>query len=761
MDRTRTALIATALVTSAFLGWPVFGQRAGLAADLPEVSHVVVPQRHGFALDRARRPVVITEVRASVRIVDQAATTTLDIALKNESDQRAEAILLLPAPPDAVVSAFMFDGATSEPTAQVLPRHEARRIYDSIVAQVRDPALLEFAGYNLIRSSVFPVEPNGAQRIRLTYETILEADGDRLDYMLPRSESLETRVPWTIDAEIDATHAVSMVYSPTHELEVERHDAQRLRAAIANESRFDPGPFRLSILLERDEVSASLFAYPDPRVGGGYFLMIAGLPADLDSGAAGVRREVTLVLDRSGSMAGGKLDQVREAALQVIEGLADGERINIIDYSTSVAMFDRRPVAKSAESVRAARDYLDRLRPTGGTNIHDALLEALRQPATDEMLPIVLFLTDGLPTVGVTRETSIRELVEQGNPHARRIFTFGVGADVNAPLLDRVAEISRGASAYVTPAESVETAVTKVFRKLYGPTLANLELTVHDDRGVESTQLVTELMPVVLPDLFDGDQLLLVGQYRTDEPMEFRLSGDFLGETRRFRFRFDLDAATTRHSFVPRLWASRRIAYLVDAIRQAGAVHGADPTLASFDPWNDPAFRELTDEIVRLSTEFGVLSEYTSFLAREGTDLSNWEGLVFSCGNELHEKAIQTRSGLAAVNQSWNVMGSKSQAQLNYRNTWINDQMEVVETAAVQQMCDRAFFKRGDRWIDGELVENQSSVEPDEVVDFGSVRHLELVHDLARQDRQGLLAMPGEILLELDGRVVLVRNNIP
>ena len=298
------------------------------------------------------------------------------------------------------MSGFAFQGSASEPTAQVLPRGDARRIYDDIVRQVRDPALLEFAGYNLIRSSVFPVEAGGTQQVRLTYENVLQSDGDRIDYLLPRSESLLAHVPWQISVEIESKSPISMIYSPSHDVIEDLREPRRIKLHVDPASASGPGAFRLSYLREGNGVTASMFAYPDPKVGGGYFLLMAGLPARIDEAQAQQQREVTLVLDRSGSMAGGKLDQVRSAAMQIIEGLGDGEMFNIIDYSHAIAAFAEHPVTRTAKNVTAARAYLQSVRPNGGTNIHDALVEALRQDPTRDMLPIVLFLTDGLPTVG-------------------------------------------------------------------------------------------------------------------------------------------------------------------------------------------------------------------------------------------------------------------------------------------------------------------------------------------------------------------------
>ena len=747
----------------------VTGVLAGSAAaqdalprHLGRASHVVIPQARAFALDARDWGVEIESVQARVSILDGTATTTLDIALGNPSARRVEAVLLLPVPAGAVVSAFAFDGSASEPTAQVMPADEARRLYDAIVAKVRDPALLEFAGYNLIRSSVFPVPPHGKQRVRLTYEHLPPRIGDRVDYILPRSESLEQQCPWNIVVDLRSRGPISTVYSPSHEIVAQRVSPNRFMVRLAESAGLEPGPFRLSYLLQRGGVTASIFAYPDPRVGqragagdGGYFLLMAGLPASIDDAAIRIKREVTIVIDRSGSMAGAKMDQARAAALQVLEGLDDGEAFNIIDYSSSVSSFASRPVIKDSQAITAARRYLASIRPAGGTNIHDALLEALNQPPAASMLPIVLFITDGLATIGRTREVDIRDMVEQANVHKRRVFTFGVGHDVNVPLLDRIADRTRATATYVLPREDVELKVARIFSKLYGPVFASPTLETVDTGGTVSTRLVRELIPDPLPDLFEGDQLILLGQYTGRDPITFRLSGNFLGRQRTFKFTFGLDAATTRNAFVPRLWASRRIAYLVDQIRQAGAdAQGSGgPGLA------DGRYRELVDEIVRLSTEYGILTEYTAFLAREGTNLADFHGLVTGCRNELESKAVQTRSGRGALNQGLNFNRQKGQAVLNYRNRFVDERLNRVEITTVAQRCDLAFFRRGRRWIDSRLISVHERIQPHEVHVIGSPGHMELLRRLVGEGRQGALSLSGEILLEVEGRVVLVKES--
>ncbi len=735
--------------------------RAGLAVlalaftataqtDWGRASHVVVPQSRAFSLDAQNGQIQLTSVQAQVRLLDRTARTTLDIAVHNPGGRPAEAILLLPVPERAVVSGFLFEGAASEPTARLLPADEARRTYDSIVAKVRDPALLEFAGYALIRSSVFPVAPGGNQRVRIIYEHLLGGEGARVDYRLPRSESLRARVPWEIDVDLTSTAPIASLYSPSHPLETVELSAKRRRVRLPRSAQTDPGAFLLS-WVAGEGVGASMFAYPDPSQGGGYFLLMAGLPQPTGQEVRAIRREITLVIDRSGSMAGGKLEQSLAAALQVVEGLEDGETFNILDYSNEVAAFSPRPVLRNERSIASARVYLKALRPGGGTNIHDAMLEALRQPPSEGRLPLVFFLTDGLPTIGQTSEVVIRELAEKSNPFHRRIFTFGVGDDVNAPLLDHIADGSKAKSTYVLPSEDVEVKVAQLYRQLYGPVFADIQLETLDEQGELTTRVVRDPMPTTLPDLFEGDQIVLLGRYLGEGPIRFRLAGNFRGEARRFRFDFDLESATTRNAFVPRLWAGRRIAEMVNEVRQAGA-NGLAVTA-------NPKTKELTDEIVRLSTRFGILSEYTAFLATEGTDLGSWDTLVTACELNLNDRAINTRSGRGAVVQSFNNVQQREQSWLNYSNRYLADNLESVQHTGIQQVCDRAFLRRGNQWIDSRLVADQASLEPAEVIDFGSPEHRQLIEVMAAQGRQAVLSLQGEVLIQHEGRNILLRNH--
>jgi Ca-activated chloride channel family protein len=749
----RLPTLAALLVLAAGSTFP-----AGAQLPAPEPDNLVIPQVRPLPWRERAGLVRLSAVEADVSIMDQVATTELLLTLENPTDRPLETQILLPVPVSSAVRSFQLESAGSALEARILPRDEARRIYEDIVRRTRDPGLVEFMDQHLLRTSVFPVPPRGVQKARIVYEQVLAADLNRVEYVLPRSDAIAASgVTWTCSIRVRAAVPIATLYSPSHELAIERLGPGELRARVTPASSAAPGPLRLAYLTDSGrEVTASIISCPDHEAGGGYFMLLA---AGLDAGIEipSLRRELTIVLDRSGSMQGPKIEQARKAALQVITGLREGELFNIVDYSDTVATLAPRPFVRNAHTLGQAEQYLAGIRAVGGTNIHDALLEALRPAPAENTLPIILFLTDGLPTVGLTREAPLRDAIARANTHNRRIFTFGVGFDVNAALLSAIAHKSRGAATFVLPDEDIEVKVGQVFRRLSGPVLSLPRLSALDSRGESAHGAIADILPVELPDVFQGDQVIAVGRYcgSPTGPVRLRLEGDGPSGRRFIDAMLDPAAASAANAYVARLWARRRVGALVDQIRALSA----DGPLTS----SDPRMKELVDEITRLSTRFGILTEYTAFLAVEAGEIRAEHEVLRDLALAL-EPVAAARSGNAGVNMQMRLEAQYRNPQAMNAAYYIAADNSIQKAEGVRQAGAKSLYRRRQRWMDSELVyaiqagTRQADEQPDEVIEFASPEYFRLADRLAAQGRQAALAQTGPVELLVDGRRILIQG---
>ena len=720
--------------------------------------NIVVPQSRVLTPREITPGVEVRSVEADIEIDGQIATTTVRITLANTTRRVQRAQLVMPVAHGAVIRFFQLEGLGDDSGARMLPREEARRIYEGIVRSMMDPALLEYLGTGAVQSDVFPVPVGGTQTIVLVYEQLLGLAGSRVDYALLRAESmLGGDASWTINAVVKNLPEGGAIHSPTHAIRIETIGGKRFVSVARPESS---GHFRLVVIHpDAEGFAGTMLHYPDPDdAGSGYFMYIASVPHE--PGGEKILREVTVVLDRSGSMRGEKIEQAKSSALQIIEALEDGEKFNIIDYSTDVERFSEAPVVKSAQSVEAARGYIESIRAIGGTNISGALTGALGQAPSRGMLPIVLFLTDGLPTVGTVRESALIALAQEANIHKRRIFSIGVGFDVNAPLLTTISGDSRATTEFVGPSEDVEVKVGRMFARLAGPVLAEPRLAIDAGRGT-----VRDIAPSRLGDVFEGEQLVIAGRYTGDpRSIGITLAGAAQAGERTFEMSFPVNGATRSGRHVARLWATRQIAALIDAIRRSGA-----------DGSSGGEHRELVDEIVRLSIEFGVLTEYTAFLA---DDVGVVGGRPVATSAEIRREiernldaARGARSGEIGVAQSMlnsereRAVAPSAPADGAMALYALGGELRADEVASlgaklrsnVQQAgSDTLYFKMG-RWVTADVVETPT-VDPDETVEFASERYFELAGELAADGRQALLAQKGDVLLVHRAQKVLVRN---
>ena len=538
----------------------------------------------------------------------------------------------------------------------------------------------------------------------------------------------------SIHVDLRADAALGPIYSPTHDVAVTRRDPTRADVSFeAREARPDTD-FLLYWSFTQNEVGASLLTWWPQDEDRGWFLFLAA-PAPADgAGRAAQPKQITFVVDTSGSMQGEKMEQVRSALRQVIGALGDEDRFNVIAYDTGVRPLWPQTQRITPEARREALAFVAGLVAVGGTNIEGALEAALQGPVLAGMPSAIVFLTDGRPTVGVTDPEAIAAKAAAANKErGTRLFVLGVGVDVNAVLLDRLALSNHGAPAYVLPREDVEAKVGALYEKLRYPVLTDLHL---DLGGL----VATEMQPAAVPDLFRGSQAVIAGRYAKGGRREVVLAGKDGAVEREYHYL--LDAAERGRGlsddFPARVWATRRIAFLVDQIRLRGA--------------REP---ELVDEIVRLSTRFGILTEYTAFLADEGADHGRVAENRARAGRELDEQAKAAEGG-AGVAQSANQGGRRTADRAPAPQTMLlpskdDRDVEQVAVGGVRQVANRTFYRRALGWVDVRVTQPEAA----ETVERWSERFYALLATTTAEEN-ARLSQDGDLLLEVQGRVLRI-----
>ena len=582
---------------------PIFQLQAGgliICHDIRILPHPVPPRPPVIWPPRpipprphpAFAPLELRTQKVDVKIENQVARTTVEQVFYNPNPRRREGTFLFPVPKGASIKDFRMDVNGKLTKAELLPADKARKIYTDIVRNMKDPALLEYAERDLFKVRIFPFEPHGKKTIRLTYNQVLKNDAGLVGYTFPLNTAKYSSKPienLSINVELDSKVPVKAIYSPTHEVEVKRKGAKNAVISYEGKGQRPTTNFSLFYSPKQKDINVNIIAHREGDEG--YFLMLAAPGVDAAEGKP-TEKDIAFVIDTSGSMAGNKLEQAKKAFQFCVANLNDGDRFEVLRFSTETeALFGGLQKASSKNREQAV-DFISGLKPIGGTAINAALANALElRPKKGDRPFVVIFLTDGRPTIGVTGEGQIVENVGKAAGKTR-VFCFGIGTDVNAHLLDKITEETRASSTYVTPQEDIEVKVSSFYTKIKEPVLADPKLKFPGDIRV------SKLYPNPLPDLFRGEELVLVGRYKGKGAGDVLLEGTLAGKKTQLEFPVTFPAKAD-HDFIPRLWATRRVGYLLDEIRLRGEN------------------KELKDEVTTLARKYGIVTPYTAYLIIE------------------------------------------------------------------------------------------------------------------------------------------------
>ncbi|MGQ0715268.1 MAG: VIT domain-containing protein [Gemmatimonadaceae bacterium] len=536
------------------------------------------------------------ERRASsvdVELRDGVLHYVVEETFVNRGGGVGEADYLFPLPKNAAFEGLKLEINGELVAGETMSADEARRIYEDIVRQSRDPALVEWMGHGLLRTRIFPIGAGETRRIVVRFHAVAEREGDalRVDYfrgnrpggvadVVRERDDTEGRLRFRLTY---PRTQFGRPYSPTHDVDVSDEGGVG-RVELSGGAR----EMTLLLPLRRGSRAAIGALSHAPAREDGFALITLSPPA---LPPRETPRDVTLVLDVSGSMSGKKIQQAREAGRQLLATLEPRDRFRLIDFASDVRTFRDNFVFATRDNIDAAERYLDGLRAEGSTNISGALEEALSRPAQNGRLPLILFVTDGAPTVGERDPERIAERVssERGR---RRIFTFGVGADLNVMLLERLALEGRGTAHFVRPDESVERAVSVVAARLTSPVATDLRVRVEGAR-------LSRMHPAGPYDLFAGQDLVVLARYDGSGTVAITFEGESANGPVSWTTETELPDRDQENAFVARLWATQRVGYLSAERRR-----------------NGPS-TEIDDEIRALGERYGIPTELTSYLVLE------------------------------------------------------------------------------------------------------------------------------------------------
>jgi Ca-activated chloride channel family protein len=560
-----------------------------MLAMLVVLAGVVVPSEQG------QKPLLVRRQEIQIRIKDQVARATLDEVFENTTDRALEGNYLLPLPDGAAVSGFATWVDGNRVDSRIEEKKQAEKTYGAAKGEHKQPALLQQTEEHLFRASVDGIPAGGTKRIEASWAQILPYEGGLVTLRVPLVPKNVIPEPigelrMRVEAE-DQKRIAEVKLVSAHAAKIERSVSGGFILTLNEKDARPDAELVVTWRMESSRLGLSFVPFKPQGEESGYFLLLAS-PQELTSAQDIVHKDVVFVFDTSGSMGQArKIDQAREALKRCLSNLNAEDRFAVVAFSDSLNPFSNHLQDASPANVQRALGFAEELRSGGGTDIHSALQYALGLQGDGGRPRVIVFMTDGIPETGIRDPREIAHRFRERNQGATRLFAFGVGSDVNRTFLEQLGSENRGGSGFVMDGQDIDSVVGGFYAKIARPVLSDLSL----DFGDAVT--VAMQYPDVLPDLYKGSQLVLVGRYRGAGKVEAALLGSLNGKKIRLPFAAKFPARQEENTFVARLWAQKRIDFLLAQNRLQGERS------------------ESKDEVIALSTRYQIVTPYTSLVA--------------------------------------------------------------------------------------------------------------------------------------------------
>ncbi|MBN2754641.1 MAG: VWA domain-containing protein [Candidatus Goldbacteria bacterium] len=642
-------------------------------------------------------PIETRKHDVNISIKNQVADITVNALFYNPNSTVLEGDYWFPLYEDAAVTSFTMIVNGKEMKAELLEADKARAIYEEIVRRMKDPALLEYAGTRMLRQRVYPIPARGEVALTLKYSQQLKTVNGKVKLVYPLS-SAKSDTGYVgevnIRVNVEDSNGIKNVYSSGHSINTEIRENNFVRASF-NARNYNPDkPFTFYYSPVMGEVAASVITHVNHNEDGYFTLLLS--PSIEDSKEKYMPKDFVFVLDKSGSMQGDKIEKAKDALQFCVNTLKEGDKFSIIAFSSSVDTMSNGLKEFGYKEREKAKNFIRAISAEGGTDINGAMQEALSKLKKQRgRLPVIVFLTDGLPTVGETAIMKIIKNTENANRADARIFVFGVGEDVNTELLDKISADNGGECEYViNPSDSIEESVSALASRIASPALAGITLSFDGSAGVY------DMYPKRIPDMFAGSQITVTGRFKGNGMTQVKVSGETSGSRKEYKFPVDF-SDDGRDESVMKLWASKKVTYLMDEINLRGRN------------------KEIEREIVSLGKKYGIVTPYTSFLI---TDESLKErALGGRSAESVMQDLAQVKTGSFAVQRSKSIsMAKKAEAAAPASMMPSAAGMDMAEaqemnrqiSAAVVNAGGRAFVLDNDgRYTDTEFNQNKDKAK--------------------------------------------------
>ncbi len=549
-----------------------------------------------------------------MRIDGGHAQTTYEHVFQNETGSRLEGNYHLLVGEGATATGFAYWNGEDKIVGEVFERESAQKVYEALTGLKKDPGLLEQTGEGAFAFRVFPIEPGEHKRVQVSTSHWLERRGSAIEF-----RARVARADAKVAFEIHDARGVDAVTSATHDIDVQRVSPTEARVTV--KSSKDPHPVELAIdYAPRMASSAPLQLAAMVHHDAGhevYFTASLGTPAAPVTEHA--QNDVTLVIDRSGSMTGDSIANARAAAIAIVDKLQDGDSVNVIAFDDKVERLWSEPHPISDDARRDAKAYISKIDARGGTDIALALKEAFKSQKKDDHPDAILFLTDGESD----GPTAIKAAQDEAS--SARVFTVGIGTGVDKALLARLAQIRHGKFTFIPDVHAVATEFPRVLSQLQAPVLTDVTLRAE---GAS----IDRMYPSALGDLFPADELRVFGRMTGAGPAKLVLEGKDHGVTKHFEAPIDV-ASPVSAPFVARSWARARVDELMGDMREKGETDA------------------LKGEVINLGLAYELVTQYTSFLAVPEKELTKAASDAMSDMRQQRAKVLAANKDAAALSR--------------------------------------------------------------------------------------------------------------